>query len=281
MNKILFVIGALLILLPIGCKVFEQKEQENLISTYSTDLEQFDERELTYCLEQAGRYNQKLYETEMSEKEEYLAQLNLAGNGIMGYLQIDKICLKLPIYHETKEEVLANGIGHLEYTSLPVGGKNTHTVLTGHRGTPQAQLFTRLDELEIGDFFTISVCNQKLGYQVSDIRVVRPEEVEVLEIQENRDLVSLITCTPYGVNTHRLIVVGERIQETVEENLEEKGWWLSKRDIVLCMIPVVIFGIQVGKTMRKRKGADEKMDSLVNINRLPDSIECRGGEREH
>lgn len=281
MNKILFVIGALLILLPIGCKVFEQKEQENLISTYSTDLEQFDEKELTYCLEQAGRYNQKLYETEMSEKEEYLAQLNLAGNGIMGYLQIDKICLKLPIYHGTQEEVLANGIGHLEYTSLPVGGKNTHAVLTGHRGTPQAQLFTRLDELEIGDFFTISVCNQKLGYQVSDIRVVRPEEVEVLEIQENRDLVSLITCTPYGVNTHRLIVVGERIQETVEENLEEKGWWLSKRDIVLCMIPVVIFGIQVGKTMRKRKGADEKMDSLVNINRLPDSIECRGGEREH
>lgn len=281
MNKILFVIGALLILLPIGCKVFEQKEQENLISTYSSELEQLDESALTECLKQAGWYNQKLYETEMSEKEEYMAQLNLAGNGIMGYLQIDKISLKLPIYHGTEEEVLANGIGHLEYTSLPVGGKNTHAVLTGHRGTPQAQLFTRLDELEIGDFFTISVCNQKLGYQVSDVRIVKPEEVEMLEIREDRDLVSLVTCTPYGLNTHRLVVVGERIQETIEENPEEKGWWLSKRDIILCLIPMVILGIQVRKRMRRRKGADEKMDSFGNIDRLSLSDESRSGERKH
>lgn len=141
-------------------------------------------------------------------------QKNPSASDVIGIIEIPKIDVFLPVYHGTTEAVLEKGIGHLEGSSLPVGGNSTHCLLAGHRGLPDAALFTRLGEMEEGDCFYIEVRDERLAYQVCEIRVIKPEETEGLGIQRGRDLVSLITCTPYGINTHRLIVTGERMEES-------------------------------------------------------------------
>ena len=143
--------------------------------------------------------------------DNYEEVLNLNGDGVMGYLEIPRIDVELPIYHGTSEEVLEKGAGHLEATALPIGGKNRHPVISAHRGLPSAELFTRLDEMEIGDWFYLSVLDETLAYEVDKITVIEPEELEFLTPEENRDLLTLLTCTPYGVNTHRLLVRGTRV----------------------------------------------------------------------
>jgi sortase A len=143
----------------------------------------------------------------------YESALNLSEDPLMGYLDIARIDVHLPVYHYTTDQVLAHGIGHLYGTSLPVGGTNTHAVLTGHRGVPEMELFTYLDQLEEGDVFSIQVLDHHLNYQVTGQKIVEPDQVESLSIQPGKDLVSLVTCTPYGVNTHRLIVTGTRIAD--------------------------------------------------------------------
>lgn len=153
-----------------------------------------------------------------ADDPEYESLLDVSSDGMMGTIDIDKIDVHLPIYHYTTDDVLSKGIGHLYGSSLPVGGTNSHAVLTGHRGLPSMMLFTDLDQLESGDTFVINILGQKLTYQVFRIDVVLPEEINDLAIQEGQDLVSLVTCTPYGVNTHRLIVTGERIETPPDEN---------------------------------------------------------------
>ena len=133
-------------------------------------------------------------------------------SGVMGYLEIEKIKLKLPIYHGVSEEALEDGVGHLEGTSLPVGGETTHAVLFGHRGLPSAKLFTDLDQLEAGDTFQITVLDRVLVYEVTQTEVVLPEELNDLAVEPGKDQVTLVTCTPYGVNSHRLLIHGERVQ---------------------------------------------------------------------
>ena len=196
-------------LLPIILKFWNERKQVDFVSTYEKSIEEIDISKLVQCLESAHQYNQTLYLTGKVDDELYEKQLNLFENGIMGSIEIPKIHLKLPVYHGTEEEVLTNGIGHLKESSLPIGDENSHSILTGHRGLPEAKLFTRLDELTEGDVFYITVCNKKISFQVTKIQVIRPEEVEVLEIQPGKGLVSLVTCTPYGINTHRLVVTGE------------------------------------------------------------------------
>ncbi len=161
-----------------------------------------------------------------NERKEYETLLDTDGSGVMGYLEIPKISVSLPIYHGTSDEVLAKGVGHMEGSSLPIGGENTHGILSGHRGLPSAKLFTDLDQLEVGDFFTIHVLNQTLEYQIAEIRTVLPEEAELLQIRQGLDLMTLVTCTPYGVNTHRLLVTGKRkeaVRQDVTEGLEASG----------------------------------------------------------
>ncbi|MCM1544992.1 MAG: class C sortase [Ruminococcus sp.] len=143
---------------------------------------------------------------------EYESMLNVGGNGIMGYVEIPTIDVSLPIYHGTAESVLQIAVGHLEWTSLPVGGEGTHCVISGHRGLPSAKLFTNLDKLGNGDLFMLTVLNETLTYEVNQILIVKPDEVEELEIEKGKDYCTLVTCTPYGINTHRLLVRGHRIK---------------------------------------------------------------------
>lgn len=177
----------------------------------------------------------------------YTSVLNVNHDGVMGYLCIKKISLKLPIYHGTSESVLAKGVGHMSQTSLPIGGKGTHAVLTGHRGLPSAELFTRLGEMRKGDLFWIEVLGRKTTYKVTDISVVEPNEVDKLRIEPGRDLVTLLTCTPYGVNTQRLLVTGERTANVPDS--ENGGgsaqlptspdWWVR---VCLLIGGAVLFG---------------------------------------
>ena len=182
--------------------------------------------------QEAEQYNQELAAAgggmTAEGRKDYERQLDLDGSGIMGYLEIPKISVCLPVYHGTEDEVLARGAGHLEGSSLPVGGGGTHTVLTGHRGLPSAKLFTDLDQLREGDTFRIMTLGDTLEYEVTGIRTVLPEETKDLRILEGKDLATLVTCTPYGVNTHRLLVTGERIQPAgtaaEEKTIRTAGW---------------------------------------------------------
>lgn len=152
----------------------------------------------------------------------YMNTLNIAGDEMMGSVEIPKIDIKIPIYHTTEEEVLNKGAGHLEGSSLPVGGANTHAVISAHRGLPSASLFTDLDQLKEGDHFLIHVLNETLCYEVDKISVVKPEDTSALAVEDGQDLVTLLTCTPYGVNTERLLVRGHRVPYVEEEVKEEK-----------------------------------------------------------
>ena len=159
-------------------------------------------------------YRQDIGEEPLTEEqqEQYEELLNLSGTGIMGYIEIPQIDCKLPIYHGTEAAVLQIAIGHINGSSLPVGGPGTHTILSGHRGLPSARLFSRLDELETGDRFMLHVLDETLTYEVDQIRIVLPDELDELSIEEGQDLCTLVTCTPYGINTHRLLVRGHRVE---------------------------------------------------------------------
>lgn len=220
-------------LVPVLLQVVDKKEQYSVIDTYKIEVENCQEDTLETCFQNAEAYNKALFSLKQSSvgKEvvlDYASQLNVTSTGMMGHLEIPKISLDLPIYHGTSEDVLSVGIGHLEGSSLPVGGENVHAVLTGHCGLPSAELFTRLDEMKENDKFILHICNRELIYEVKEIQIVKPDQIEVLEIEENKDRVSLITCTPYGINTHRLIVTGERVEvyeddETVIGEVVEEG----------------------------------------------------------
>ena len=181
----------------------------------------------------------------------------------MGSLEIPKIDVNLPIYHGTGEEALSSGVGHLKGTSLPIGGSNTHAVLSGHRGLPSSKLLIRMDEIEKGDYFFIKICNQTLAYKVISIKVVDPEDVSSLEIKVNEDLVSLVTCTPYGINTHRLIVTGTRSEyeesnyDTIQESLP------SFREMLFTLLPFILVLFRVimnymdRRNLKRAKGKED------------------------
>lgn len=188
------------------------------ISNYEEVVDSLKEEEYERILTEAQAYNKTFAIHQLSDEqlEEYESLLNVGGNGIMGYIEIPTIDVSLPIYHGTAESVLQIAVGHLEWTSLPVGGKSTHCVISGHRGLPSAKLFTHLDKLAKGDVFMLNILNETLTYEIDQITIVNPDEVELLEITKGQDYCTLVTCTPYGINTHRLLVRGHRIK-TVED----------------------------------------------------------------
>lgn len=241
-KNIFFWLGLSLLTLPFLLRFLDDRSQENIISTYWEEIETLEKSELEECILEAKEYNQQLFAKTDAIEKEYQELLNLSDDGILGTVEIPKISLKLPIYHGTTEDVLSKGVGHLKGSSLPVEGKSVHSVLTGHRGLPNAQLFTRLDELKEEDVFFIRICNKVYSYQVREIQIVKPEEVEVLEIRPEMELVSLITCTPYGINTHRLVVTGERLEEQEVKQIENgtKRNPIAVRDLLLLLI-VVLF----------------------------------------
>lgn len=191
---------------PLASNFITERTNQDIICSYQDMANDFDEAEFEEMLKEAKEYN-------ISRKKPYEEMLNLTEDGIMAVLEIPKIDLELPIYHGTEEKTLEKGVGHIYGSDLPVGDESSHSLLAGHRGLPNAQLFTRLNELEVGDMFVINLCGLKHTYEVCEISIIRPEDTEVLGVQEGRELISLITCTPYGINTHRLVVTGERKED--------------------------------------------------------------------
>lgn len=227
---LLFFVGVLLY--PTVSDYLSRIHSSKVIQSYEKSIVGLDQETKTKMLQAAHAYNSsligkgELYDPFMSiEKVDkyYMSLLNSNGDGVMGYIQIPRIDVKLPIYHTTSDKVLQKGVGHLQGTSLPVGGKSTHVALSGHRGLPSSSLFTDLDLLEIGDIFYMEVLGNTSAYKIDQIKIVLPTETKDLEIIDGKDYVTLITCTPYSVNTHRLLVRGTRIdyQKAVEEQANE------------------------------------------------------------
>ncbi len=221
---IMFIVGLSVLLYPAISEYINSKHASRVISEYNEKLSDSSESELNELFAEAENYNKRIRDNpsaffEPSLIDGYEDVLDITGTGIMGYIDIDKINVELPIYHGIRKEVLQIGAGHLTGTSLPVGGESTHCVLSGHRGLPSARLFTDLDELEIGDTFTINVLDRRFTYEVDQIKTVLPEEYDDLRIVDGKDYCTLLTCTPYGINTHRLLVRGVRIENDENKKL--------------------------------------------------------------
>ena len=217
-----FLIGISVLLYPSFSNYWNSKTQSRAIVDYESVLEYLEPEDYSAIFQAAYDYNEALYAVEYpllnyKEVPGYYEALKIEGTSIIGYVKIDKIGVELPIYHGTSDEVLNIGVGHLEGSSLPVGGESTHSVMSAHRGLPSAKLFTDLDRLEPGDTFRITVLDQVLTYQVDQVKVITPKEIADLQIVEGKDYCTLFTCTPYGINTHRLLVRGIRIETITEK----------------------------------------------------------------
>ena len=218
----ILLIGLSLLLYPTVSDYWNSFHQTRAIATYAENVAKLDNNQYDRLWEDARAYNRTLglrsnpYYLSEEQKAEYERLLDVSGLGVMGYIEIPEIDVSLPIYHGTEESVLQIAVGHLEWTSLPVGGESTHCVLSGHRGLPSAKLFTNLDKLREGDTFLLRVLDEVLTYEVDQILIVEPQETAALQIEEGKDYCTLVTCTPYGINTHRLLVRGHRI-----DNMEE------------------------------------------------------------
>lgn len=232
---IIFLAGLSLLLYPFVANQWNNYRQKQLISGYEQVVSEKEAAEgIDYDAERkkAEDYNEALLPCVLPDSfalaessgvdPVYMNTLNIAGDEMMGSVEIPKINIKIPIYHTTEEEVLNKGAGHLEGSSLPVGGANTHAVISAHRGLPSASLFTDLDQMKVGDHFLIHVLDETLCYEVDKISVVKPEDTSALAVEDGQDLVTLLTCTPYGVNTERLLVRGHRVPYVEEEVKEEK-----------------------------------------------------------
>ena len=216
---LIFLVGLSVMLYPSVSDAVNRKHQSRAVAGYAEEVEQLSDADYQNYFDAADAYNRQLNTTPNAFYKPdlvsgYAQTLDISGTGIMGYITIPKISVELPIYHGTDEGVLQVAAGHLEGSSLPVGGAGTHAVISAHRGLPSAKLFTNLDELEVGDRFTITVLNRVLTYEVDQISIVLPTEIDQLLPTEGMDYVTLMTCTPYGINTHRLLVRGKRVETT-------------------------------------------------------------------
>lgn len=219
---LVFLTGLSLLLYPSVSDYWNSLHQSRAIAAYSAEVAELDNSTYDQLWEDAKAFNRRIasrtspFELSAQDEEAYGQLLNVSGSGIMGYIEIPRIKCSLPIYHGVDEAVLQIAVGHLEWTSLPVGGEGTHCVISGHRGLPSAKLFTNLDQLTEGDIFMMRVLDEVLTYEVDQILIVEPDDMDALMIEPGKDYCTLVTCTPYGVNSHRLLVRGHRI-ETQDE----------------------------------------------------------------
>ena len=220
---VILIIGLSLLLYPTFSNWWNSLHQTRVIASYTEQVSDIDNEQYAALWQDAWDYNRMIAQRgrlhTLTEEEQLLYQslLDVSGTGIMGYVEIPSINVLLPIYHGTDEAVLQVAVGHLEWTSLPVGGEGSHCVISSHRGLPSARLFTDLDQLVEGDIFTLRVLDEVLTYQIDQIRIVEPHQTEDLQIVENMDYCTLVTCTPYGVNSHRMLVRGHRIDTIITE----------------------------------------------------------------
>lgn len=219
---LVFFLGISILLYPSISDYVNSKTQSRAIADYEATVAGMKTEDYSEMFAAAENYNESLKVVfnpliEHQQLTDYLDLLNIGGRGIMGYIDIERIKVELPIYHGTADEILNIAVGHLEGTSLPIGGEGTHSVLTAHRGLPSSKLFTNLDKLEERDVFTITILNQLFTYEVDQIRIVEPHEVDLIEPKAGEDHCTLVTCTPYGINTHRLLVRGTRIENAASK----------------------------------------------------------------
>ena len=262
---LMFLIGLSVLLYPAVSNAWNSRVQTKAITNYESVLGEMEQEDYSAFFEQAIAFNQKLAEMDepishAKSLKEYWDMLKLSGTDIMGYVAIEKIKVEIPIYHGTEDAVLAAGVGHLEGTSLPIGGPSTHCALSAHRGLPSAKLFSDLDKLDTGDTFTITVLDQLITYEIDQIRIVLPHELENLKIEEGKDYCTLVTCTPYGINTHRLLVRGHRIDNLVERpKIHVKNDAMMVNPLVVAPIvavPVLIIALMlmsIGHRIKKKR----------------------------
>lgn len=285
-EKLLLIISIIFIILGVGIFLYPsisnylaEKNHIDIIRNYDDLIVKIDEEKINDEKEKAKIYNENLSGDPVHDPfvigsgyalpENYKEVLNIAGDSVMGYVEIPKISVYLPIYHGTSDEVLEKGVGHIQNTSVPIGGKATHSVLTGHTGLPNAELFTKLDELGIGDIFYIHVLDDVLTYKVFETKVILPDKIDELQILNGKDYITLVTCTPYGVNSHRLLVKAERVEyeeySVTKSTTDEDGTDTKKESpskhyyltgtqigIVLLVLILTIVSI-IGISIRRKK----------------------------
>ena len=264
--SVIFLVGLAVFLYPSVSNYINSRNQSKAIVDYQSALSNLTEEDYSKFWEEAYRYNEalagKMMNFRLSDDElaEYNKVLDPMGNGVMGYIEIENIGVNLPIYHGTEETVLQVGIGHLEGTSLPTGTETTHAVLSGHRGLPSSKLFTDLDQMIVGDTFLLHILDQTFAYQIDQINIVLPEETQDLAIQPGKEYVTLVTCTPYGVNTHRLLVRGKRVDYNEETRLIVPADAIKYGNLIvapflaapLLLIAFIIFMIMTSKGYQER-----------------------------
>lgn len=258
--NLIIIIGLLICSYPIYSNLSNYKDQYDAIHSYQKEVKHTKTADLSSMIKEAKEYNEALYNyqktglaDEKLSSKNYKKLLSLNGAKTIGTLEIPSINVNLPIYHGTSESVLNVAVGHLSSSSLPVGGKNTRAVLTGHRGLPSSKLFTRLDELKKGDLFYVKVGNKTLAYKVYKIETILPTEVEKLSVEDGKDEVSLVTCTPYGINTHRLVVTGKRTKYIPEVKDGIKRKIPSIRECAFTLIPILLIIYFVYSSISKKK----------------------------
>lgn len=280
----MFSLGLLIMLYPMISSYLNSVEYADIIAEYAEATNQYSEKKSNALFDAAINYNATINTFSIidvfsnpnrTESEDYQNILNIDGKGLMGYISIPKIDVRIPIYHGTSSKVLEKGVGHLEGSSFPVGGMSTHTILSAHRGLPSAKLFTDLDQLKEGDKFYIYILDQALAYEVDQILVVEPSETEALQLQEGKDYVTLVTCTPYAINTHRLLVRGTRVEydEQIAQStpVEKK---VSSSDKILYIgiifaVLLLIFAIFQITTIKKKKRLEYKNNNQVETLDMP------------
>ena len=264
---ILLMIGTGLLLYPTLSNYYNTFHQSKAITQYAEITKELSAEEIEALTKDAKEYNKALitdntrWKMTDEERKIYNNILDISGTGVMGYIEIPKVNISLPIYHGTSNEVLQIAVGHVEGSSFPIGGTGTHTVLSGHRGLPSAKLFTDLDKMEEGDCFYIKVLNEVLTYQIDQILIVEPNNMDSLEIDPTQDYCTLVTCTPYGVNSHRMLIRGKRI-----ETIEEKNFIVSNEAIqieprivmpfILAFLCIIYILFLIFKPKRKSYASD-------------------------
>lgn len=266
---LLFAAGAGIFLYPAISNYLAERQQSDVIHTYQAKVDEMEQEKLDEAWEEARIYNENLAGDPVHDPfvmgsgyvlpDNYSEVLNINGDGVMGHVEIPKIDVDLPIYHGTDEDVLEKGAGHLEMTALPIGGKNRHPVISAHRGLPSAELFTRLDEMEVGDEFYIHVLDETLAYEVDQIEVILPEELSAIQPEEDKDLVTLLTCTPYAVNTHRLLVRGTRVpyvepeEDAAAQAAGQKSGWMDEYLLAVLVGILILLLVALGVLLAKKR----------------------------
>ncbi len=266
----IFFVGLSVLLYPTVSDFWNEKRQSQAIINYDDLIVDLTPEDYTELFSKADIYNQKIrnmsfpFLNHKNIADEYNSTLDVNGDGMMGYITIEKIKVQLPIYHGTSDKVLNSAVGHVEGSSLPVGGESTHSVLSAHRGLPSAKLFTNLDKVEVGDVFTIRILDRTITYQVDQILIVLPHETEALNLVPGEDYCTLVTCTPYGINTHRMLVRGTRIENIEPDrviNVITEAYQIDPLIVTPAVAAPMLGVLLVVLLIKSSKGTKKKKES--------------------